>query len=325
MQRLISFDIAKAICIIFVVIGHYLPSGSPMWYMMVNKVIYSFHMPLFMFASGYIYMATKKPMPYQGFLLKKMKRLMLPYFSVSLIVITIKLLTEGNAYVENPVSGMSYVKMFYLPEAGYFLWFIWALWWMFVLVPLFKTKQSRLALCAVALIAHALPICLPEIFCLRQFQMMLVFFMAGVVCCDWKDHLIWVTKIRSGYFFLIFAICEIVMLCNTAVPIAPFLPYIGIAATMALARDIEKWCHDGNEWLMIVASSSYIIYLFHTAFEGFAKAIIYAIPIFADTSNMLLFIVNAIFGVTCGVVCPILLQRYVLNKTKVTRLLFGLK
>ena len=89
-------------------------------------------------------MATKKDVPYRHFLMKKVKRLMVPYFSVSAIIITIKLATAGNAYVENPVTVMSYLKMFYLPEAGYFLWFIWALWWMFVLVPLFKTKQARL-------------------------------------------------------------------------------------------------------------------------------------------------------------------------------------
>ena len=60
MQRLISFDIAKAICIILVVIGHYVPDYSPQWYVGVHDVIYTFHMPLFMFASGFIYMATKK-------------------------------------------------------------------------------------------------------------------------------------------------------------------------------------------------------------------------------------------------------------------------
>lgn len=32
MQRLISFDIAKALCIILVVIGHYIPDSSPSWY-----------------------------------------------------------------------------------------------------------------------------------------------------------------------------------------------------------------------------------------------------------------------------------------------------
>lgn len=88
----------------------------------------------------------------------------MPYLSVSAIVITIKLLTEGHAYVENPVTWMSYIKMFYLPEAGYFLWFIWALWWMFVLSPLFKTKQMRLGLFVLAIVLHYMPGYLPEVF-----------------------------------------------------------------------------------------------------------------------------------------------------------------
>ena len=53
MQRLVFLDIAKAICIILVVIGHYHPENSPEWYNVIWKFIYSFHMPLFMFASGY--------------------------------------------------------------------------------------------------------------------------------------------------------------------------------------------------------------------------------------------------------------------------------
>lgn len=208
MQRLISFDIAKAICIILVVIGHYMPDYSPEWYVGVHDVIYTFHMPLFMFASGYIYMATKKDIPYKDFLWKKVKRLMVPYLSVSAIVISIKLLTEGHAYVENPVTWISYVKMFYLPEAGYFLWFIWALWWMFVIVPLFKTKQMRLGLFVLALVLHYVPSFLPEIFCLRQFQNMLVFFMLGVVCCDWKREFSFVNKIPSWSVIGCFIVAE---------------------------------------------------------------------------------------------------------------------
>lgn len=60
MNRIVFLDIAKAICIILVVVGHYMPDNSPMWYVMLNKVIYTFHMPLFMFVSGYVYIATKK-------------------------------------------------------------------------------------------------------------------------------------------------------------------------------------------------------------------------------------------------------------------------
>ena len=208
MQRLISFDIAKAICIILVVIGHYVPDYSPEWYVGVHDVIYTFHMPLFMFASGFIYMATKKNVSYRDFLWKKVKRLMIPYLSVSTIVITIKLLTESHAYVENPVSAMSYLRMFYFPEAGHFLWFIWALWWMFVIVPLFKTKQARLVLLVLAIILHYSPSILPEEFCLRQFQNMAMFFMLGVACRDWENEISFVKKVPAWSVLGCFVIAE---------------------------------------------------------------------------------------------------------------------
>ncbi len=40
MFRLVSFDIAKALCIILVVIGHYIPSDSPQWYVNLRSWIY---------------------------------------------------------------------------------------------------------------------------------------------------------------------------------------------------------------------------------------------------------------------------------------------
>lgn len=52
-------------------------------------------MPLFMFASGYIYAMTGNSQNKGGnFILKKFKRLMIPYFSTSVVIISIKLLTQ---------------------------------------------------------------------------------------------------------------------------------------------------------------------------------------------------------------------------------------
>lgn len=187
MKRIIFIDIAKAICIILVVVGHYVPADSPSWYVALHDIIYTFHMPLFMFASGYVYIATKKKdVVYVDFLWKKVRRLMLPYLVTSVIVITIKLFTQGSMSVDNPVTPLSYLRMFYLPEAGYFLWFIWALWWMFVLVPLFKTPHERLWLFAMCLLLHYVPVSLPQEFCLGQFKNMIVFFMLGVVAFEHK-------------------------------------------------------------------------------------------------------------------------------------------
>ena len=102
------------------------------------------------------------------------------------------------------------------------------------------------------------------------------------------------------------------------------LPYLGIAAIMAFSSLMEKWNSKSNEWLMVVSSSSYIIYLFHTTFEGFAKAVVHKISFFTD-GNDVLFIINAFVVVCSGVVCPIILHRYVLNKTHITKIMFGLK
>lgn len=120
MNRIIALDIAKAICIILVVMGHYVPDNSPAWYVLVHDVIYTFHMPLFMFVSGYVYIATKKRSTYGDFLLKKVRRLMVPYLTTSVMVIVIKLLTQGSMSVDNPVTIFSFVEMFYMPVAGYF-------------------------------------------------------------------------------------------------------------------------------------------------------------------------------------------------------------
>ena len=37
MQRIVLFDIAKALCIVLVVVGHYFPENSPVWYECLNK------------------------------------------------------------------------------------------------------------------------------------------------------------------------------------------------------------------------------------------------------------------------------------------------
>lgn len=331
-QRLENFDIAKAICIILVVIGHYC-ENAPAWYMDIHDVIYSFHMPLFMFASGYIYIAFKKEEEsYTKFIWKKIRRLMIPYFVVSFIVISIKLLSQGGAYVENHVTFLSYIKALYSPEAGYYLWFIWALWWMFVITPFFKTKTNRAFLFGLAIILHFMPVFLPkEYFCLMQFQEMLIYFVFGMVCWDFKEYL---PKVHWCVGLLGF-IClseldnhNLLGEYNSLVSWA--VPFFGILMVMQLSTLLQDYKELVTlsflvRCIMVVSSSLYIIYLFHTTFEGFAKAVLHKIPSFIDGQNDLLYIVGALIVVSCGLVCPILLHRYVLAKTKTTRILFDLR
>lgn len=275
MNRIIALDIAKAICIILVVMGHYVPDNSPAWYVLVHDVIYTFHMPLFMFVSGYVYIATKKRSTYGDFLLKKVRRLMVPYLTTSVMVIVIKLLTQGSMSVDNPVTIFSFVEMFYMPVAGYFLWFIWALWWMFVLVPLFRGKQKHVEL-----------------------------FVLGIVL----QFLYFTNGVGTGGMFLLNAM----------------LPFIGIWFVMEVAKLVCNDWTDVHErhLLMWIAQSSYIIYLFHTTFEGLVKAVLRKLLI--DSNVWYVFIPSAILVIFSGVIIPMLLYRFVLKKHRITKLLFGL-
>ena len=66
-----TIDIAKGVGIFCVVLGHFAVFASPLYH-----YIYLFHMPLFFFLSGMFFKKEDKLKP---FLLKKTKRLLLPY------------------------------------------------------------------------------------------------------------------------------------------------------------------------------------------------------------------------------------------------------
>ena len=51
--RDITFDIAKGIGIVLVVIGHYIPDTAPSWYIGFVSFVYHFHMPLFFMIAGF--------------------------------------------------------------------------------------------------------------------------------------------------------------------------------------------------------------------------------------------------------------------------------
>ena len=328
-NRIVFIDIAKAICIVLVVIGHYIPSNSPEWYVTLHDIIYSFHMPLFMFASGYVYIATKKDVPYGQFIVKKIRRLMVPYLTTSVIIITIKLVTQGNMSVDNPVTTSSYLRMFFMPEAGYFLWFIWALWWMFVIIPLFKTKRARLLLFVFSFALHYLPLPLPGTFCVAQFKNMLVFFMLGIIAFEYNGVHAFIKGFkvkRAAIIIMLFALAQYLRYENVpqeVIHVIGFLqPYLGILFIVEVSKSWELAIHGNTKsGILLIAASSYIIYLFHTTFEGFTKAIIRKLPL--DSDLWYVFLPEALVVIAMGVVGPIICAK-AFKRYRLTRYLFGL-
>lgn len=188
-----NIDIAKAICIVLVVIGHYKPSTSPAYWNTLVDIIYTFHMPLFMFASGFIYKQFTSPIytlkQYSYFIKSKIHRLAIPYLATSTIIITIKIVMGHYITIDNPCTFNSYIEMLYQPSAGYFLWFLYVLFLIFIIIPIFQSRKSQTLLWFIALILFLLPLEFPHVFCLNQLKKYLLFFVSGIMLGNTKNIL----------------------------------------------------------------------------------------------------------------------------------------
>ena len=198
---------------------------------------------------------------------------------------------------------------------------------MFVLIPFFKTKQMRVALLVAAVVLYFLPLQLPEYFCLKEFKSMLIFFSLGCVTWDWKVQLKWLTFVPTYVYFVLFVVLNYMkkqgMMLNLGED-RMVVSLIGIALVISLCRWLERQqLHYVPKTLSMIASSSYIIYLFHTTFEGFAKAIVVKIPMLMNAQNDFFFSIGALTVIVCGTVMPMLLDIYVLRRFKVTKAAFG--
>lgn len=328
-NRLVRFDIAKAICIVLVALGHFNPDYSPIWYKNFVEGFCSFHMPVFMFASGYLYLAFGKQISYKQFVLKKCHRLMLPYIVVSIIIISIKLISQNDLYVQHPVSYDAYLKIIYKPEAAYFLWFAWALFDIFLFIPFFNTKKKRFILFLISVVLHYIDWTLPEIFCLKEMQNQLIWFVLGLLCVDYGEKIKQMSnpkfiKVIADITFVILYICILYFGAEKMSIAKCLLSWFGIYVIMQISICLENKheCKFVNG-MILLGVSSYIIYLFHTTFEGFVKSVIARYCTLSEFNNEL-FLVQAFAVTFIGVYIPFLLYNYFLKRYKITRYLFGM-
>lgn len=85
MERLIYIDILKGIAIILVVMGHMFVPYTDYLQSPVNQMIYSVHMPLFIFLSGLVFHLSQSKKAIRTTIMKKVLSLLLPFFCFSAV------------------------------------------------------------------------------------------------------------------------------------------------------------------------------------------------------------------------------------------------
>lgn len=135
--------ILQAWAMLWVVIGHapLLPVNElqPLYVETLYRFAYSFHMPLFIFVSGYLFYLTRidRPMPYGNMVLDKLKRLGIPYLFFTVIAMVLKTMFSEHMARPSSISLGELVHSIIYPGEGPLseLWFIAMIFWMFILRP----------------------------------------------------------------------------------------------------------------------------------------------------------------------------------------------
>ena len=143
---------------LWVIVGHsYLGivNEGPTWENLLVKTAYSFHMPLFMLVSGWLFFLTRlstidaswggQKWTYGRIVKDKSLRLLLPGFVFSLVALTLKLAFPGEMSRQVGLSLGDIVHQYLYPIDNPMqeLWFIATLFWFFLFTPLWKVILKK--------------------------------------------------------------------------------------------------------------------------------------------------------------------------------------
>ena len=190
--------ILQAWAMLWVVIGHSSlgeVGAGPAWENMLVTFAYSFHMPLFMAISGWLFYFTRLSKPaesggsgwtYKAIIGEKAVRLLIPMVVFTFVAFCVKIAFSSEVTRQTALSVKEVVNAFIYPYDSPLreMWFIATLFWMFLLTPLWriviKNTFAKLSfLVALVLLYFFHPNV--ELLCIGKVCSYAVFFYLGII------------------------------------------------------------------------------------------------------------------------------------------------
>ncbi len=304
--------------ILLVVLGHsfyYHKENNP-----VFDWIYTFHMPLFMFISGYLLkygtrkhnkrLSETQLWGSNGFVWKKTRRLLIPYVTISSIAFIPKAMLGRFAGRPIDFSIEGYINMLVYPERNVIAYF-WFLPTLFLILMFFmlaaKATKARLKPTAAWVVLLALMFLHTHVFWfdIRLFNVSaaiyhLVYFALGYISCtyNWERHCMQ----KPTWVFSVTAVLSIALLLAPECTGKDVLCAVnGIAMSVALAK------------IYVDSKASFLNHLYGASFA------IYLFSWFPQVASQQMFIglthapwwVGSILAFVSGVYVPLLAYRLI--------------
>lgn len=301
-----------------VVVGH-IEARTPLygadWYGVLKHWIYQFHMPFFMFLSGFVMEYTFRPMEVAGgyfnYARGKFMRLMPAFFVVAFLIVIGKTIASHLMHVDNVpqgvVDGLVDILIRPIYSSASSLWYIYVLFIFYLVFPFLRRLSENLAwpLLAIGVAAYAVHYDLTSFFALDRVAEYALFLVIGVVLArSFNEFFVFLDKFGWMALGLFVAISlSYHMLPNPRL----VLGLVSIPALMFLVR--LPGLND-SKLLLTCGKYVFVIYLLNTLFIGLVKGIgLKVMP--WDGLNFLIYFPLL---TAAGILLPIAFKKWVLVK-----------
>ena len=304
-------DYAKAIGIILVVYGHVargvFNAGLPMnedSYLLVDSIIYSFHMPLFFFLSGLFFYDSLMKRGTGGLIINKVDTVVYPFIVWSLLQGSIEVVLSN--YTNGDLSFARVLSLLWQPRAQF--WFLYALFLVFVVCSFVYARVDRRYFLPILLVFAALYV-FKQYLDVGNISRFIfgnaVFFALGI----------WFNEIRS-YFLARYV--RLTLLFGALFVVAQYLFHVTfglnwevgglpvlLLATISILFmvSLSMWLGQVRlEWLLFLGASSMTIYLMHILAGSGVRVILIS---FLGIDSIP---VHLVAGTVVGLLAPLLAQ-----------------
>ena len=318
-ERRLDLDAAKGLAILLVVAGHIVAAAPPPgaeWWDWPRTALYRFHMPFFMYLSGYVaWLSGGVAIPASEtwrHAARRARRLLLPFFLLGLIVLLGKLVAQEVVHVDNRAAGLlpglRDLVLTTEDSPATFIWFLLVLFLCSVLAPPVWRVAGTGGLLAAGLVLLAVEP--PALFYLDRFARHALFFAVGVAVAQHEARLLPLFTAWQPAWWVVFA-------ATLAAALAGWLPgdwsllACGLAAIPALHGLVRGTGLARQGWALFLGRYTMAIYLFNVIAIGVAKAALLLAGVPWTAAG---FRIHAPVLMAAGVVLPILLKRIVLRR-----------
>jgi peptidoglycan/LPS O-acetylase OafA/YrhL len=322
-SRLSDVDALRGLLIILVVYGHITlhsyPQGNE-WYEFTRTVVYLFHMPAFLFVSGFIYFYTGNALfnrsKYFRSISSRAERLLIPYFAMIFVVIFGKMIVfhflPVDAAPKSLIDGILGVFGPASESPVNSLWYLFVLFIYCVVTPLLmmllRGKIELVFILAIVLYFNKFT----EYFYIHKSSFFYVFFIYGCIACKYSQYyLTFIDRYRILLGTTAVSIIAVVLWLNNYMGIM-VISFAAIPALHSICRlDYVK----NSTVLQLFSKYSMIIYLLNSISSGVLKAFILKF----STWNGTAFLLWAPMLIMSGLMTPIACKVFLLDRVPYLR------